>query len=228
MTFLRRRRWLSTVLIAVPVVILAGVVIYVQFLDPGNKNDVTSDLVTPAFSAQGARVFEVSAAESQVDFVVQVQGLNLDGVFPVQSGTITLEPVGSELRVVVRLNIDVNAVSTGSPPVDDVLRSRSVMATGDYPVAFYVAASRGLVPVTEEEITFVLDGDLELHNVVYEHDMAVRAQLVGQNMWAVATSDLDMANHGIQFPSFFGDTTIQLTARLHAYEGEVSDITGSP
>ena len=45
----------------------------------------------------------------------------------------------------------------GSAMVDRVLRA--AMATGDYPIAFYVASSRDLVPVTEEEITFTLDGD---------------------------------------------------------------------
>jgi hypothetical protein len=54
--------------------------------------------------------------------------------------------------------------------------------------------------------------------VTHEHSMAVRAQLVGRDMWAIATSDLDLSNHGVEFPALIGSTTIQLTARLQAYE----------
>ncbi len=187
-----------------------------HWLDPGDKGDTSTDLVTPTIAAQTARVFDVSPGESQVNFVTKVRGIELSGVFPVDAGTITLEPVGDELRVLVRLNIDVDHVDTGQPAVDRVLRG--AMATGDYPLAFYVASSRDLVPVTEEQIEFLLDGELEVHNVSHVHAMAITAQLVGHDMKATATSDLDLANHGVEFPSFMGSTTIQLTARLQAYE----------
>ncbi len=186
------------------------------WLDPGSKNDRTSDLITPTLSTAAVRVFRVSPEESRVDFVATVRGLALSGVFPVESGTITLEPVGDQLRVVVELNIDVDGVTTANPAIDRVLRGS--METGDYPVAFYVATSRGFVPVTEEEIYFVLDGDLEVHNVPHAHNMDVTAQLVGGDMWAVATSPLDLGQHGVTFPSFIGSTAIDLTARLQAYD----------
>lgn len=187
-----------------------------QWLDPGSKGDVSTDLVTPTFAVDGVRVFKVASAESQVDFVVRAYGLELNGVFPVSEGTITLEPVGDALRVIVRLHIHVDAVQTGSDQVTALLRG--VMATGDYPLAFYVASSRGLVPVTEEVITFDLDGDLDVHNVPNTHSMRVEAQLVGGDMWAVATSALDLSRHAVEMPALFGSPTIELTARLKAYE----------
>ena len=171
-------------------------------------------------------VFEVSPDELQVDFTTEVRGVALEGVFPVKEGTITLEPVGNELRVLVRLNIDVDSVDTGSTMVDRVLRG--AMATGDYPIAFYVASSRELVPVTEEEITFTLDGDLEVHNVAHAHSMAVKAQLIQGHMQAVATSDLDLAEHGVEFPAIVGSTVIKLTARLQAYETSAGTSTPMP
>jgi polyisoprenoid-binding protein YceI len=208
--------------------LVIAVIVYVQWLDPGHKHDTISDLVTPTLSARNARIFEVAASESEVDFVTQVRGVSLNGVFPVESGTITLEPTGDQLRVLVRLNIDVDAVSTGNAAVDGVLRSRAAMATGDYPIAFYVATSRDLVPVTAEEITFWLDGTLEVHGVPHTHSMFIRAQEVGHDMWAVATSDLDLANHGIEFPAIFGTTVIQLTAHLQAYEILDRPVTETP
>jgi hypothetical protein len=93
------------------------------------------------------------------------------------------------------------------------------MKTGDYPLAFYVAESSGLVPVTEEVITFMLEGDLDVHNVVQPHRMSVEAQAVGVEMWAIATSDLDLGLHGVEFPALIESSTIKLTARLWAYEG---------
>lgn len=214
---------LVVIVLALTAAVLAAV--WLGF-DPGSKHDTSSNLMTPTLSARNVMVFDVSPQESQVDFTTEVRGVTLQGVFPVEEGTITLEPVGDELRVLVRLNIDVDSMDTGSAMVDRVLRA--AMATGDYPIAFYVASSRGLVPVTEEEITFMLDGDLEVHNVAHPHSMAVKAQLIKGHMQATATSDLDLGNHGVEFPSFVGSTVITLTARLQAYEAATGTTTPTP
>jgi polyisoprenoid-binding protein YceI len=212
----QRRRLFIVLLIAILIVITAASVAFLQWLDPGDKGDTSTDLVTPTIAAASARVFDVIPAESQVDFSVEMRGIKIDGVFPVKEGAITLEPVGDQLRVIVQLDIDVNAVETGNAGLNQILRA--TMATGDYPIAFYVATSHDLVPVTEEEIAFALDGKLDVHNVDAPHDMAVKAQLVNHKMWAVATSDLDLGQHGVEFPSFMGSTVIQLTARLQMAE----------
>ncbi len=213
--------------LAVMVLILVGTWgIVWQSFDPGHKHDTSTDLMTPTLSTRNALVFEVSPEESEVDFVTEVRGVSLHGVFPVEEGTITLEPVGDQLRVLVRLNIDVDSVDTGSTMVDRVLRA--AMATGDYPIAFYVASSRELVPVTEERISFILDGDLEVHNVAHAHSMSVNAQLIKSHMQAIATSDLDLAEHGVEFPAIVGSTVIKLTARLQAYEVPAGTPTPTP
>lgn len=197
------------------------------WLDPGDKGDTSTDLVTPTLSAADARVFEVAPDESQVDFIVSISGLELEGVFPVTGGAITLEPADGQLRVLVRLEIDVDHVVTGNKNVDMLMRG--IMETGDYPLAFYIATSRDLVPVTEDMITFDLDGQLDVHNVADPHSMHVEAQLVGDSMWAVATSDLDLAEHAVQLPALVsGSTTIELTARLQAYEVEPLDVSVTP
>ncbi len=205
-------------LIAIALVVLTvGVVLGASLaLDPGHRNDRSTDLMTPTLSASGVRSFAVAADESGVEFKAAVRGVALVGVFPVEQGTITLEPVGDQLRVLVSLEINVNGVETDSPALAPLLRA--AMDTGDYPVAFYVATSRGLVPVTEEEVAFELEGELDVHNVTRPHDMQVRAQLVGGDMWAVATSTLDLGEHGVEFPAILGSTVIELTARLQAYE----------
>ncbi|MBI5961259.1 MAG: YceI family protein [Chloroflexi bacterium] len=218
MALVKRRRLVIGFVLAVLGLVILILIALTQALDPGDKHDTSTDLVTPTLAVQNARLFEVSPQESRVDFTTQVNGVALDGVFPVKEGTITLEPVGSKLRVLVRLYIDVDSVDTGNPMVDRVLRV--AMATGDYPLAFYVSTSRDLVPVTEEEIAFELDGDLEVHNVAHEHQMSVRAQLVGDDMWAIATSDLDLGNHDVEFPSFVNSSVIKLTAHLQAYKNE--------
>ncbi|MBN1679636.1 MAG: YceI family protein [Anaerolineae bacterium] len=214
----RSRRLLTIVLgivFALVIVVIAAAIIMVTLLDPGDKGDTSTDLVTPTLAAQTARVFEVSPQESQVDFTANIGGFDLDGVFPVRAGTITLEPVGDELRVLVRLEIHVDALDTGNAAIDRVMRA--AMLTGDYPVAFYVATSRELVPVTEDVIYFDLDGELDVRNETDAYSMAVEAQLVSGDMWAVATSELDLANHGVDLP---GSTMIDLTARLQAYESD--------
>ena len=193
------------------------------WLDPGSKNDTSSDLMTATIVAQQVRVFDVSPIESQVDFITEVRGLKIQGIYPVEGGTVSLEPVGDQLRVHVYLEINVDEVD-----ISDLAKPfiRRAMDTGDYPVAFYVATSRDLVPVTEETITFVLNGELQVHNVTQLHAMEVEAQAVGEDMWAIATSDLDLAKHGIEFPSIFGSSAIQLTARLFMHE--IENLNGVP
>lgn len=193
--------------------------------NPGDKGDTTTGLLTPTLAPadmQPVRVFDVSPAESTVEFSTEVRGIRVEGVFPVAAGTITLEPAEDALLVHVYLEIAVDEASTGNALVDRTLRA--AMATGDYPLAFYVATSRGTVPVTEDVVTFTLDGDLDVHNVAQAHRMAVEAQLVGGDLWAVAISDLDLGQHGVEFPAIFGSTTIALTARLQAYEA-AGDVT---
>lgn len=209
------RRVYLIVLVLVGAVVALAVGISTA-LDPGSKNDRSTDLITPTLAASGARSFAVAAEESRVEFVAAVRGMSLAGVFPVEQGTITLEPVGDQLRVLVSLEINVNGVETANPALAPLLRA--AMATGDYPLAFYVATSRELVPVTEEEVSFALEGELDVHNVTRPHSMQVRAQLIGGDMWAVATSPLDLSEHGVQFPAILGSTAIELTARLQAYE----------
>ena len=186
------------------------------WLDPGNKGDTTNQLTTPTPSTNEALVFAVAPDESKVEFVTHVLGLKLTGVFPVEEGTITLVPVSvDDWRIQVRLDIRVNDVDTGNAQVDALLRG--VMETGDYPLAFYVASSRDLVPVTHEIVQFVLDGDLQVHNVARPHAMDVTAQWTDGEIWAVATSELDLADHGVEMPPLTGSSVIELTARLQAY-----------
>ena len=88
----------------------------------------------------------------------------------------------------------------------------------DYPLAFYVAGSDGLVPVTEERVSFGLTGDLELHNVVQPHPMDVSAQVTGSTLEAVASSTLDLARHGVELPALLGSPAIDLRAVIVAHE----------
>jgi polyisoprenoid-binding protein YceI len=215
----RRRRYLITGLSIVLIVAVVLIVAYIQLHAKGDQKK-TSALPTPTFETRIARTFGIAPDESQVDFTTQVNGITLEGVFPVTEGRITLVPEGTELRVLVDLTINVDGLSTGSPLVDTVMRQiMKSRGTGDtFPLSFYVGESEGLVPVTEEPIEFTLDGELQLHGVVAEHSMHVNAQLIGQDMTAVATSDLDLANHGIEISEPFESSTIQLTARLKAYE----------
>jgi hypothetical protein len=206
-------------------ILIVVVVVFSVWLDPGHKHDISSDLVTAAITAQQVRVFDVSPTESQVDFTTEMRGLTIQGVYPVEGGTISLEPVGGGLRVHVYLEINVDEVE-----ISDLARPfiRRAMETGDYPLAFYVATSRDLVPITEEVITFTLDGELQVHNVTHPHTMDVEAQLISGDMWAVATSDLDLAAHGVEFPAIFGSSAIQLTARLFMHEVENPDGIPTP
>ena len=220
---MRRRALVLAVLMVAVLIVCVAVVIWAGgWLDPGDKGDTTNQLSTPTPATSEALIFAVAPSESQVEFVTHVLGLELTGVFPVREGTITLVPVSPEdWRIQVRLDIDVDGVDTGNAQVDALLRG--VMESGDYPLAFYVASSRDLVPVTHEVVEFVLDGDLQVHNVARSHAMSVTAQWTNGEIWAVATSDLDLADHGVEMPPLAGSSVIELTARLQAYAVDVGE-----
>src|SRR5690606_41666203 len=83
-------------------------------LDPGDRRDPEPDAPPAPLAPQAppARAFTVDPAASRVDFTAQVAGVALNGVFPVQSGTITLEPVEEMLQVHVSLQIGVDGLET--------------------------------------------------------------------------------------------------------------------
>ncbi len=239
------KRWLVIivgVVVAGVAVAAVGIWALIGELDPGDKGDETILVDVPALdpTAQTSpehtpslrpptqpqhtptatmvplREFAVAPDESRVDFLVKMQGLEFEGVFPIREGQITLEPVGRELRVYVYLEINVDEAQA-TELVTTVLRG--AMKTGDYPIAYYAAQSQGLVPVTEDEISFELEGELQVHHAVNPaYTMTVQAQLVRGDMWAVATAPLDLTNHGVELPDLLNSGTIQLTAHLAAYQ----------
>jgi len=213
-----RRLALALALVALASVVAGLMILAGRLLDPGDRRDTTSN-VTPATLAPQSpppRVFEVDPAASKVDFTAQVAGVALEGVFPERGGTITLEPVEQQLQVHVALEIDVDGLATGNAVFDRALRA--ALESGDYPLAFYVAASDGRVPVTQERVVFMLTGDLQLHNVVQPHPMRVDAQVIGARLDAVATSTLDLEDHGVELPALLGSPAITLRAVIAAVE----------
>ncbi len=221
MASMRRYQWLVASGIVVLIIGIGAVIISNQILDPGSKGDTSTDLRTPVVTIPPTYYFDVVPEQSHVDFTTEVTGLGtVEGVFPVEGGTIQLEPAGNELRVHVYLEIAVDRVEANGLVQ---LALRAAMKTGDYPLAFYVSESKELVPVTEEEIAFTLDGTLDVHNVEHAHTMTVRAQLVKGNMWAIATSDLDLADHAVEFPPPIESSTIKMTANLQAVESVKPD-----
>lgn len=222
MIWTNRRLALALALVALASSLAVLMIVAGHLLDVGDRRDTTSN-VTPATLAPQSlppRVFEVDPAASKVDFTAQVAGVALDGVFPVRGGTITLEPVEQQLQVHVALEIDVDGLATGNAVFDRALRA--ALASGDYPLAFYVASSEGRVPVTEEPVSFTLTGDLQLHNVMQPHPMRVDAQLTGAHLNAVATSTLNLADHGVALPALLGSPQIELRAEIAAVEASAT------
>ncbi|NDJ76643.1 MAG: hypothetical protein GYB65_10325 [Chloroflexi bacterium] len=235
---------LVVVLVGVGIVTVSAII---AELDPGDKGDTTvrfptytiaglaatatslptvspsplptEALPTPSPPAEPLpiRFFDVSPELSQVDFGVEMGAVTIDGVFPIRSGAITLEPVGDELRVYVWLEIEVDEVTADTALVETVLRG--AMRTGDFPLSYYNAASQELVPVTDKVIYFALEGNLQVSGVVNdEYVMDVEAQLIGGDMTATAVAALDLSQHGIELPDVLAGSTITLTARLQAFQ----------
>ena len=164
-----------------------------------------------------ATLLTVWPAESAVAFTASALGGNLTihGSYGVDSGRVTLQPEADALRVHAYLLIDTPSVTAGSAVIDEALKLG--METTVYPIATFDAVSTTLVPVTEESVTFTLEGTLTLHGQTQPVTMAVNpATVIDNHMEASARMQIDLADFGISLPGAVVDSEITLDVLLIA------------
>src|SRR5690606_8567695 len=120
------------------------------------------------------------------------------------------------LQVHVSFEIDVDGLSTSNALFDRALRA--ARASGDYPLAFYVAGSERLVPVTEARVALRLTGDLERHRGVRRPPLDESAPGACSALEALASSTPALARHGVELPALRGGPAIDLRAVIVAHE----------
>jgi polyisoprenoid-binding protein YceI len=188
----------------------------------GPVNPDTSTLPTHTPS-QTATTLIVWPDESTIGFSAQALGgsLTVQGTYDVTGGQVTLTPEADQLRVHAYLLIDTASVTVGNAVIDEALRLG--MDTANYPIATFDARSTTLVPITEEEVEFILEGTLRLHGETQPVTMTIGpATVIDNHMIGHAQMGIDLADFEISLPEAVVNSAIQLDVLL------IADITPPP
>jgi polyisoprenoid-binding protein YceI len=139
----------------------------------------------------------------------------VEGTYGIQGGSVTLTPEDGQLRIRAYLEIDTPSVTVGSAVIDEALRLG--METDAYPVAIFDATSTELVPVTEEEVFFTLDGTLTLHGQTRPVRMSVGpATVIRNHLESASQMTFNLTDFGISLPEAVVSATIALDVHLSA------------
>lgn len=174
---------------------------------------------TPLPTEPSITTLHVYPAESQVGFTAKALGgsLEVEGSYAILGGYVTLTPEDGQLRIRAYLDIDTPSITVHNAVLDEVLRLG--MEADAYPVAIFDATSTTLVPVTEEEVAFTLEGTLTLHGQTRPVTMTVDpATVIDNHLRSASRMTLDLAAYGISLPEAMVDSTIELDVHLVADE----------
>ena len=211
----RRRRFiliLGLFLIAIPA--LAVILLLVAH---GTRGPAVRP--TPLPTEASDTLLYVHLDESHVGFTAQALGGSMEvaGSYDILGGNVILTPEDGQLRIRATLNIDTPSITVHNAVIDEVLRLG--MEADTYPVAIFDATSTALVPVTEEEVAFILEGTLTLHGQTRAVTMTVEpATVIDNHLRSASRMTLDLADFGISMPEAMVDSTIVLDVTLVADE----------
>ncbi len=200
-----RRPWIVLLVISL---LLAGC---------GSRPAGEAGLPTRPPDAATATLLHVYPTRSRVGFTAQALGerVQVEGTYGIQGGSVTLTPEDDQLRIRAYLEIDTPSVTVGSAVIDEALRLG--METDAYPVAIFDATSIELVPVTEEEVFFTLDGTLTLHGQTRPVRMSVGpATVIRNHLESASQMTFNLTDFGISLPEAVVSGTIALDVHLSA------------
>jgi len=225
--FSHRGRQLIAV-VALAVAIMAGAT--GPSLQPAGAQDVPPTptpgvLTTPVANldcstvAGVATIYAIAAEESEARYRVQEE-LASQGAVEAVGRTKALignlyVGANGEPRACSRFDVDLRTLTSDSSRRDNYLYNNT-LATRTYPVATFVLSRvEGLTgPLTEQETTFTLIGDLTFHGVTKQVSWGVTASLVGDTIRGTAVTVFEMPEFGITPPKVGPVVSLDETVKL--------------
>ncbi len=146
-----------------------------------------------------AGTWTIDPVHSEVSFVVRhLMVSKVRGNFTKFEGALTIaeDPLASKVEV----TIDANSINTNEPPRDAHLRSSDFFATDEHPHLTF-----GSTAVRRDGSDFVLDGDLTIHGVTQQVELALEFNGVGPDPYGgtragfSATTEISRKDFGMEF-----------------------------
>ncbi len=125
------------------------------------------------------------------------------------TGTITIE---GDTLVAAEFSVDLSTITTNESRRDD--RVQSALETGQFPTATFTLTepvSLGAAATTGEAVSVSAVGDLTIHGVTNQVTFALDAQLVGDTIVVVGSTDILFSDYGVQVP----DSQVVLSVEDH-------------
>ncbi len=121
------------------------------------------------------------------------------GRTPAVSGTITID---GETVTAVDIEADMTAITTDVSRRDNA--TRRALGTDEFPAATFVLTEPielGIDPASGQPFSGTAVGDLTVHGVTNPVEVAIEAQLVGDTIAIVGSTDVVFADYGVSTPS---------------------------
>jgi polyisoprenoid-binding protein YceI len=125
------------------------------------------------------------------------------------AGTITIE---GDTLVAAEFTVDMSTITTNESRRDD--RVQSALETGQFPTATFTLTepvSLGAAATTGEPVSVSAPGDLTIHGVTNQVTFALDAQLVGDTIVVVGSTDTLFSDYNVQVP----DSQVVLSVEDH-------------
>lgn len=121
------------------------------------------------------------------------------GRTPAVSGTVTID---GQTVIAATMEADMTAITTDIGQRDGA--ARRALDTGNFPTATFVLTEPidlGTDPASGEPVSATAVGDLTIHGVTNPVEVAIDAQLVGDTIAIVGSTDVVFADYGVNTPS---------------------------
>ena len=125
------------------------------------------------------------------------------------TGTITIE---GDALVAAEFSVDLSTITTNESRRDD--RVQSALETGQFPTATFTLTepvSLGAAATTGDAVSVSAVGDLTIHGVTNQVTFALDAQLVGDTIVVVGSTDILFSDYSVQVP----DSQVVLSVEDH-------------
>ncbi|HET9666686.1 MAG TPA: YceI family protein [Desertimonas sp.] len=125
------------------------------------------------------------------------------------TGTITIE---GDALVAAEFSVDLSTITTNESRRDD--RVQSALETGQFPTATFTLTepvSLGAAATTGDAVSVSAVGDLAIHGVTNQVTFALDAQLVGDTIVVVGSTDILFSDYSVQVP----DSQVVLSVEDH-------------
>jgi len=158
--------------------------------------------VLAAFAAVAAhaeqRVLVLDPQATQVSFVLQATGHDVEGALGLKAGRIAFDPASGAASG--EIAIDLKSAATGNKSRDNQMQ-KDVLETDSYPLAVFRAEKlRGSVPESGSgQIT--LDGTLSLHGSEHKVSLLAKVEVQGGRLKAETEIPIPFVEWGLHDPS---------------------------